>query len=461
MKTSVDLILRTSKQYEQDSSHKVDIIPPDEVCVIYLGGNETNDTKAANGNAKIVDEQVIKRMGVKVPVYAVSYNYNGNTHAGKESERSILFNKHGKNMFVNPTASQSVIVTEKNYRNIFNRQILPRIATKFGTMRSVPAIRDQMRKLFLIADGNISKITLLLEDKIRDVASKMECSEPDTQEIITCLYESLEQKNTFSDDYINELFCRTILPRITDDKGNRLDTQTAMRRIRKINIVAHCHGGFVALELENRTAQMMRALGYTPNEITNILSQLLVVAHAPACPVGKTKSRFISFFSAYDSIVDRPNNWVAQYMAENINPKTQDDPKLLPPSFLDGKNGNTFLIHNAFFMLPSHRPDTESEHDNTAYKPDVHQTDDGQLVTKIARNILTAGIQNSLSSEFVPLPPTAELVSDNDQEMRQKFAQMQSNGRQFMKDVYKYATQTAKQVRDNKRNLLKKSYTIG
>ena len=67
-------------------------------------------------------------------------------------------------------------------------------------------------------------------------------------------------------------------------------------------------------------------------------------------------------------------------------------------------------------------------------------------------NIIKNGIENSLANEsgrFKSLPPLRELIlgDTDDKWMRGIFTIMQQNGRRFMRDVYRYATETIKSMR--------------
>ena len=114
---------------------------------------------------------------------------------------------------------------------------------------------------------------------------------------------------------MDDLFKKVILPRITLHNGKgKLSTEEACQRIRKLNIVAHWHGGYTALKLEEKMQEAMTLIGYNNDERKKIQSQLLVVAHAPACALGVSKSQFVSFKSVYDSDTPLKNNFFDRYI---------------------------------------------------------------------------------------------------------------------------------------------------
>lgn len=376
----VSIGLRTKKT--EDNPHgyvNVGNIPNDEVCVLYLGGDGTKDDKAANGYAKIIENEILDTIETDVPVYSVAYNFAEN----KQSvSRRLEFIKH--------------------------------------------------RTEVLLSDDSLNKT----------------------------IKQAFEEE--YNPQYIDELFEKTILPRISihKEKG-KLTADEACKRIRKLNIVAHCHGGYVAHKLEEKMQQSMLELGYNKEESKLIQSQLLIIAHAPACPLGMSKSQFISFKSIYDGQIPQANNWFNEYVesrkleerkrfnaedtknAEEINKYRWFD---LEPCYFPNKQGNLFLIKQKYdwhkdegpFMI---NPD---EHNNLHYN-DSNQTNHGRMMAHFAQTILRNGIKNSLEQKetFIPLPPIDKLILSDNPQMHDKetkaFSKMSENGKNFRTEVCNYA----------------------
>ncbi len=462
MASSVGIILRSEKNKTQKyHMSEVPDIPPDEACVLYLGGNATDENKSANGNAKIIETEIIPYLSRPVPVYAVRYDFGENRRVGNSSERDLLFDRAGTNSAVTPYEVVRVVLNEHNLRNVFRRRILPRMTDKNGNRISINEIQKYLRRLHLVIDGNFSTITLKLDDTVRDAATKLGYKESEINDISTFVENSSEPISAFESHYIDELFERAILPRISDN-GARLPVDVAMQRVRRLNIVAHCHGAYVAQRLEEKMWHKMHDLGYTPSEMKTIQSQLLIVAHAPACPLGKSHSRFISFMSSYDYMVDRPKNWVGRYVRAQQGTESKEMMNTgnapghwMPPSFLSGINGSVFLIHKGFDWVIDNGTNgpSENEHSNAHYLPVHGQNMNGKLLGAIASNILINGIENSMMDKFMPLPPTKELVlgDKNRDGMRQIFAKMRENGNKFMRAVYEYASQHIREIHPRKK----------
>ncbi|MBO4582713.1 MAG: hypothetical protein J5714_01485 [Alphaproteobacteria bacterium] len=422
---------------------RVEFIPGDEVCVLYLGGNDTTTTRAANGNAKIIEQDILPDLSAQIQVYVAQYMVDTGDMA---VEWESNFSKYGHNFLGSPRAYNSVWITKQNFKRIFNNDVLPRVVGRSGRPLSINSAKEKLDKLSLVFDGDFkalrSKMALELQ------ATLMECGVniADSKALIQIIINNSISAKDFDTQYIDELFENAILPRISDN-GSKLPLDVAMSRARKINIVAHCHGAYVAQKLEEKTKDKMRELGYSPTETNQILSQVLVVAHAPVIPLGVSKFRIISFTTARDFFAQRPNNWVKKYVRYKQTKEKTIGTDWLQPCFLSGHNGDVFIIRNAFNSLENGRP-SPGEHRSARYVAAEGQNDIGIFMSFIAGNILKNGIENSLKEKFTPLPPTSELVlgKKNREGMRGLFEQMQKNGTKFMADVYKFAKDVHKET---------------
>lgn len=274
------------------------------------------------------------------------------------------------------------------------------------------------------------------------------------------LSKATEEEN--NPQYVNNLFEKVILPRITLLNGNgKLSVEEACKRIRKLNIVAHCHGAYTALKLEEKMQSAMKQLGYNDAERKNIQSQMLVVALAPACPLGVSKSEFISFKSAYDGNIPLKNNFFDKYIelrkaeeidrfdAEVSNNKDGVENNRwfdLTPCFFQKKQGNLFLFKQKYEWNTGLGPAliNKAEHNNINFN-DRNYTKHGKLLGYFSKTILKNGIKNSLQQDdgFAPLPPIEELVLSGNSEIKEKeqnaFEKMKQNGKNFREKIFQMA----------------------
>ena len=432
----------------------VDGIAADETCVLYLGGSGIVDTGRAAKLAGIVAREILSDVA-NVPIYVLAYdakiiNSGSGVVSKTAMERQIQFDRYGQNMLKNPEGRQNIYITPDNADSVFRQKIYPLIK-KYGRL-----IGDN---LYLVADGNREQVLYTLDYNLKQKQSELDFSDSDISAIKNALHNNTVAYSThFKPKYIDNLFNKILLPRITDQNGNKLPIDIAQKRIRKLNILAHCHGAYVATMLAEKMQKKMYELGYAKQDIDLIQSQLLVVALAPSCPLGKTKTQFISFMSAYDSVVERPNNWVSQYVQENrvcelknINQSKNDPNWNLKTGFLDGKNGNVFYAKQRFVLddIDSTKKISWNEHNSSHFESEKF-TADGRLLADISRNIVISGIKNSLAQEtdFIPLPPIEELILDgkNDSELSAVFKKLKQNGREFLKTVCEYAQEKLKKM---------------
>ncbi len=385
--SSIEIGKRTDKTEDNPYGYvKVDSIPKDEICVLYIGGDGTTTDKAANGYAKIIKNEILDEISTETPVYSIKYDFDG----------------HNKSLA---------------------RQI-----------------------------ANIKHRTEVLRSKA---------------DIEKTLSKATDEE--YNPQYVDELFEKVILPRITLHNGKgKLSVEEACKRIRKLNIVAHCHGAYTALKLEEKMQEAMTLIGYNNDERKKIQSQLLVVAHAPACALGVSKSQFVSFKSVYDSNTPLKNNFFDKYIEsrkaeerrrfvaeedQNIDKIEQNRWFDLKPCFFAGKQGNLFLIKQKYEWIEGEGPFmiNSDEHNNVQYK-DKSQTKEGRMMAYFAKTILENGIKNSLQQDdgFMPLPPIEDLILSGNPEIQEKeqsaFEKMKQNGKALRREVFQAAANYHKKM---------------
>lgn len=267
------------------------------------------------------------------------------------------------------------------------------------------------------------------------------------------------------ESYLDKLYRRILAPRIMlRQKGKRLTAEEAARNIRKITFVTHCHGGYVAYRLEQKMQKQLKELGYSLAERKMIVSQMLVVAYAPACPLGVQQSSFYAFRSAYDGqgetgwnilptyIRQRKREERTRFAAEqnnNTQKAAQNRWFELKPSYLEKKR---------LFLIKQKHPWLNDEDGpfmvNLAEHGDVvcgteGQTKDGIAMMLMGRNTLVNGVKNALENKdkFSPLPSINELILESDAELEPQkrmqynaklsaiFKNMCENGKKFIAEA--------------------------
>ena len=461
--STIGLILRTKKTKASPYGIRpVSQVPADDVCVVCLGGNDSRSNKAANGNASIVNSEVVDYLDIKIPVYSVRYDFGDDDAYGQYARyRSLdesFVSSAGKFQGI---SKMDFSLTRKNVTSEFKRHLCSYLSYN-GKRRSLDSIDGNLRGIKIYIDDNPTFVVPKLNKLLYSHMEKLGFSKQDADFVWERLSNCVAKEHS---EYITDLFNATLLPRISEN-GERVSLDVASRRIRKINFVAHCHGAFVAQQMEKMAREKMTELGYTPREIKQILSQLLVVAHAPSCRFENTDAMLIGFMSAFDTVVDTPLNWVRAYIEQRRkqdikymveNKKTRMKHEWIPanPIYLNKKYGNMFMIARGFDFNLNTANASPDEHDNTHYESLDEQNADGYYLNMIAADILSSAIENSLkqSDGFVPLPPINELMHRPDADAKTidaVFDSMKRDGNKFIADVYKFASENVKKMRGDK-----------
>ena len=466
--SSTKLILRSkqTKSNQYGIIPDVEEIPGDEVCVLYLGGNGTKTDKdssgeqKANGNAKIIEQQVINDFPDDIPIYAVKYDFDEKDSCGDRDRYRFIFESNIPTIRNYHTKFKEIYLKKQNIKSQI-KNLIPFFLTD-NKLLSLPEIETKLNLSKIYITDDYDNTIQEFSDKLIKALNQIGYNNNDAEVIRTKLLLNCAGNRMEYIQYIDELFKKTLLHRISNN-GKRLSLHDAMQRIRKLNIVAHCHGAYVAQKLTDKAYKKMQELGYSEQEIKKILSQLLIVAHAPAYNPIKQNARFLGFVSAFDNdaFSNTPYNWVKEY----IGFKRMQDQKLMMrnsetnmqhewlkngPIFLNHNGGNLFLIAQGF-EFGQHDGDYgahPSEHSNTYYIKMPEQTNEGFVLNLIARNVLRNGLKNSLNQngEFVPLPKNEDLIKGTDKESKliRPFSEMERDGQDFMRHVYKTAKYNVK-----------------
>ena len=333
---------------------RADYIPEDETCVLVLGGSGANDDRRANAYAKDIDE-LLEENNLKegVKIYSVVYR------ADVESDECFM-----------------PFLLQKESRE--------QLLEKYGHKDIKP--KTQRQKQFA------EKAQRLYG---KDALSK---SNPEI----------------LNPPYIERLFEKVLLYRISEN-GQKLELEEAMNRVRKLNVVAHCHGGYVFVKLEEMMRQKMIELGYLKEEREAIQKQLLCVALSPYAPLGVSKSTMISFGSARDSEVWHQNAFHRELLALDKN----GDFRL---SYFPEKQGNVFVASS---MVPEKTDGYEHSFSNYVM-PKRELSKEGKVMLLFARLAILNGVKSSVDNE--PLKSVQELLCGDDIKILSLFDYVKKTG---------------------------------
>lgn len=222
--------------------------------------------------------------------------------------------------------------------------------------------------------------------------------------------------------YIHQFYQDYLKPAISTPEENRLTSEQAMKNMRKINILAHCHGSFFASKLEEIIKEDMSRLGYEPKESKEILSQLAVISISPRANFEKSQASQIAFaalddYHFYDSNVVAVKN--AYNLADENVLESTTGVFSMPGPFIDTKS-DTAQLYAVDKMLKFNSEEaafkanlghgTEALHTIDAYINPEYSCDLGhksqvgknfsQMIAKSLQNAVSNSCDNYQSQDF-------------------------------------------------------------
>lgn len=286
--------------------------------------------------------------------------------------------------------------------------------------------------------------------KARELLVKQHSKPKDYQKELQSL-PLVSQKEYASPQYVQDIFNGVFLNRISSDNGTkRLEAMKAAQNLRKVIVMTHCHGGYVALKLEEELKRKMTELGYKTKEQKDILKQLLVLSYAPDCPLGVSEAQTIAFSSACDYNTDHGKK-IKDYLKYydfgiayfpdklgNVFYCTQIDKR--------GIEGNPPPVYVAidpeewFNGMYKDRSDDTShlgEHEFMGFRQYDNMSRGALQMRTYLRRIFKNALIHSLKQkkeDFTPLPSVARLAADNILE-RQVFFRAKLMGYKLWSDM--------------------------
>ena len=343
----------------------VDCVPFDRPAVLVLTGSgtrersgEENGHKSANGYLSDV-ERILKSHGIKdgVDLYALIHHF-GRDEYGKE------------------------------------------------------AFDDAMARKKLLADHHVPFVeeAFYSQHKPKFSGGKYVLQNSKGQKI-----EQTLNNETLNPTYVDELFDKTFLPRLCDEKGEKLPVEEACRRLRNLTVVAHCHGAYTFLKIEEKMQQKMNDLGYSSRERAQIQKQLLCVACAPEAPLGVSKSTMISFASAADAHLTTDNNFARFVRYENF-----------PAAYFPDKHGEVFLAKTYTSKEGRKAVIGGIEHAFFRFEDEDWHSKDWMFLFDFFSNAVANGVRGSIEGR--PLSSVKDLVCGDDERANGLFEQMKTRG---------------------------------
>jgi len=235
---------------------------------------------------------------------------------------------------------------------------------------------------------------------------------------------------------VKDIFNDVILPKVTDNTGNKLPINQMLKNVRGITIIAYCAGGHTAMYLEEEIKSRMLKIGYNSVEIRAALNQIPVIGYAMNCPYAKSDLHFISFNSIADNHNEIFTPVLHRYLfimesdfgVMHVKNKNCDDFVCTKigragiegnPNILYGMKIEEYLDRQAKEDEESHqesKDDMFNDHTFLGFVEKNGYSIGAKNLQTLFKNVIVGAtensIQNSKGNNFIPLPQMEDLVGD-------------------------------------------------
>jgi len=178
-----------------------------------------------------------------------------------------------------------------------------------------------------------------------------------------------------SNEDISEFVEKYFIPLVLKD-GSKVDLNTACKMFRNINVITYCDGTLKTIKIEQYLSKRLNEIGYTREEIDEILKQIAVVPIATDRVKGTEKMSLFSFKDIND----------LEVLSEREIP------------FLEGQDQTMFLSLSPNVHTYMYKGDGEHDLKKYAYKEDVLA-----YISFVVTSILENAVNNASRDSFIPL----------------------------------------------------------
>jgi len=140
---------------------KMDIIPPDEACILALPGSNTDNSKKANGFAKMIQD-ILKDK--KMPIYSVEYDLTGRKF---RIDREAVLARHGQENpslpFIRYVKEEDKTYVPQYIKELYAKTIAPRLRDEKGNRSSIETASRRLNMLVFATHCQGSTVLTQLE----------------------------------------------------------------------------------------------------------------------------------------------------------------------------------------------------------------------------------------------------------------------------------------------------------
>ncbi len=298
------------------------------------------------------------------------------------------------------------------------QKVIPSEGYERGWKRIKPYDIDQTKPMIFCfgGNGNISDVFAngMTKVALGLLGTKIEDSYINLYGVSYSFYDSEFTMTGFLDEEDIDILSKTLFLDRLISKNEKMPVEQACKQMRKITLLTHCYGAFIAEILLRKTAMDMKEqFGYTDEETRKILKNIFQIGYAPFIKGESLSSNF--YLCTF-------NDNVLNTKPEEFSCKSG---QFMGAGKLCEKNGNLYLVSNSFLcddeienvdehMIKIIKRNSEWYPDLEVYKDgkkvDTHRLDSISKCTALALAMsVTNSKENEKSETLVPLPTTSEL----------------------------------------------------
>ena len=135
-------------------------IPPDEVCLVALPGSDADNSKKANGFAKMV-EAFLKNK--KIPIYSVEYDLAGRISVADRMAMLMHFNQGNPNASELRFRREDYSYIPQYIRELYRKTFAPRLRDENGNRVSVARAAQRLNMMVFVNHCQGSTVSFQLE----------------------------------------------------------------------------------------------------------------------------------------------------------------------------------------------------------------------------------------------------------------------------------------------------------
>lgn len=140
---------------------EVDILPPDDVCILALPGSHVKDGKKANGFAKMIEESLTDK---DIPIYCAQYDFaDRNFRIDREAVLARYGQEDYRFPFIDKVSDSDKTYIPQYVHDLYQKALAPRLRDKNNNRVSTALASQRLNKIILANHCFGSSVAIQLE----------------------------------------------------------------------------------------------------------------------------------------------------------------------------------------------------------------------------------------------------------------------------------------------------------